>query len=240
MTTIVLADDHHIVRHGLRAVLETGPDFKVVGEASGGNDAVKLVQQLKPDVLVCDLMMGGTNGFETTRLVRNLVPETNVIILSMYADESYVVEALRAGAKAYVLKTAPADEMIHAIREVVKGNRYLSPSLSDRAYEYYTNKSKGTEDNDLTVRELEVLQLIVQGYTNERIADLWSISRRTVESHRTNLMRKLGLHNQKELKYYVFEHGIAPLPEAPGAMAEADGSEEKAKPPKKRKSGTGE
>lgn len=235
MTTIVLADDHHIVRHGLKAVLETDPDFKVVGEASGGNEAVKLVQQLKPNVLVCDLMMGGTNGFETTRLVRNLVPETNVIILSMYADESYVVEALRAGARGYILKTSPADEMIHAIREVINGNRYLSPSLSDRAFEYYSNKSKGTSDEDLTVRELEVLQLIVQGYTNERIADLWSISRRTVESHRTNLMRKLGLHNQKELKYYVFEHGIAPLPEAPSAANPDTKPEVEATPHRKHK-----
>ncbi len=218
MTTIVLADDHQIVRQGLKSVLETEPNFKVVGEASGGNEAVKLVEQLRPDVLVCDLMMDGTTGFETTRLVNSISPKTMVVILSMYSDESYVIEALRSGAKGYVLKTAPVDEMIHAVSEVAKGSRYLSPSLSDKAFEYYSHKSKNTQNDDLTVRELEVLQLIVQGYTNGRIAELWSVSNRTVESHRTNLMQKLGLHSQKELKYYAFEHGIAPLAQIPDTV----------------------
>jgi two-component system, NarL family, response regulator NreC len=212
MTTIVLADDHQIVRHGLKSVLESVADFHVVGEASGGNEAVKLVDKLKPDVLVCDLMMDGTTGFETARLVGGVSPQTNILILSMYSDESYVIEALRSGAKAYVLKTAPVDEMIYAVREVALGNRYLSPSLSEKAYEYYSHKARSTKENNLSVRELEVLQLIVQGYTNERIAELWSVSTRTIESHRTNLMQKLGLHSLKELKYYAFEQGITPHP----------------------------
>lgn len=212
MTTIVLADDHQIVRRGLKSVLESDPEFHVVGEASGGNEAVKLVEKLKPDVLVCDLMMDGTTGFETSRMVTGVSPSTNILILSMYSDESYVIEALRSGAKAYVLKTAPVDEMIHAVREVAMGNRYLSPSLSEKAYEYYSRKSRSNKENSLSIRELEVLQLIVQGYTNERIAELWSVSTRTIESHRTNLMQKLGLHSLKELKYYAFEQGITPHP----------------------------
>jgi DNA-binding NarL/FixJ family response regulator len=222
MTTIVLADDHQIVRHGLKSVLETAPEFHVVGEASGGNEAVKLVEKLKPDVLVCDLMMDGTTGFETARLVTGISPNTNILILSMYSDESYVIEALRSGAKAYVLKTAPVDEMIHAVREVALGNRYLSPSLSEKAYEYYSHKARNNKENNLSVRELEVLQLIVQGYTNERIAELWSVSTRTIESHRTNLMQKLGLHSLKELKYYAFEQGITPHPGAADKTGEVE------------------
>jgi DNA-binding NarL/FixJ family response regulator len=233
MTTIILADDHQIVRQGLKAVLETEKDFKIIGEAGGGNEAVKLVEKLKPDVLVCDLMMDGTTGFETTRLVNGVSPGTTVMILSMYADESYVIEALRSGARAYVLKTAPVDEMILAVREVAKGNRYLSPALSEKAYEFYAHKSRNTKENNLSVRELEVLQLIVQGYTNERIAALWSVSTRTIESHRTNLMQKLGLHSLKDLKYYAFAQGIAPYP---GAMEPPAGGAEKklAKTEKKR------
>lgn len=227
MTTIVLADDHQIVRQGLKSVLETEPDFRVVGEASGGNEAVKLVEKLKPDVLVCDLMMDGTTGFETARLVTGISPDTNILIFSMYSDESYVIEALRAGAKAYVLKTAPVDEMIQAVREVARGNRYLSPSLSEKAYEYYSHKARNAKENNLSVRELEVLQLIVQGYTNERIAELWSVSTRTIESHRTNLMQKLGLHSLKELKYYAFEQGITPHP---GVAGKPDGGQEAPKP----------
>jgi DNA-binding NarL/FixJ family response regulator len=233
MTTIVLADDHQIVRQGLKSVLESEPEFHVVGEASGGNEAVKQVEKLKPDVLVCDLMMDGTTGFETARLVTGISPNTNILILSMYSDESYVIEALRAGAKAYVLKTAPVDEMIQAVREVARGNRYLSPSLSEKAYEYYAHKSRNAKENNLSVRELEVLQLIVQGYTNERIAELWSVSTRTIESHRTNLMQKLGLHSLKELKYYAFEQGITPHPGVAKPAGEKE-TEKPATPAKKR------
>jgi DNA-binding NarL/FixJ family response regulator len=155
MTTIVLADDHQIVRRGLKSALETEPEFRVVGETSGGNEAVKLVEKLRPDVLVCDLMMDGTTGFETARLVTGISPATNIRILSMYSDESYVIEALRAGAKAYVLKTASVDDMINAVREAARGNRYLIPSLSEKAYEYYSHKSRNAKENNLSVRELK-------------------------------------------------------------------------------------
>jgi len=214
MTTIVLADDHHLVRQGLRSLLEAEPDFSIVGETGNGLEAAQLVERLRPDVLVLDLMMPGLNGLEVTRQVSQRSPRTHVVILSMHPNEAYVLEALRAGAAAYVLKESTSAELVRAVREAVAGRRYLSPPLSERAIEVYMQKAESaTLDpyETLTAREREVLHLAAEGHTNAEIADRLFISRRTVETHRANLMRKLGLRTQTDLLSYALRRGILPM-----------------------------
>jgi two-component system response regulator NreC len=218
VTTVVLADDHHIVRAGLRAVLAAEPDLQVVGEAADGLEAVHLVERLQPHVLVVDVMMPGLTGLEVTRQVRQRVPRTRVVILSMHANESYVLEALRNGAAGYVLKDAIAGQLVHAVREVVGGRRYLSAPLTERAIAAYVEKAQAAALDPyetLTTREREVLQLAAEGYANPDVATRLSLSPRTVEMHRGNLMRKLGLQNQTDLIRYALRRGIIPL-DAPG------------------------
>lgn len=214
MTTIVLADDHHVVRQGLRSLLEAEPDFSVVGEAGDGVGAAQLVERLRPDVLVLDLMMPGLNGLEVTRQVSRRSPQTHVVILSMHANEAHVLEALRSGAEAYVLKESTSAELVHAVREAVAGRRYLSPPLSERAIEVYMQKAESIALDPyetLTAREREVLYLVAEGHTNTEIADRLFISRRTVETHRAKLMRKLGLRTQTDLISYALRRGILPM-----------------------------
>jgi two-component system response regulator NreC len=214
MITLVLADDHHVVRQGLRSLLEAEPDLQVIGEAADGLETMRLTENLRPDILVVDVMMGGISGLEVTRQVSKHSLKTGVVILSMYSNEAYVLEALKAGAKAYVLKESTADELVKAVREVAAGRRYLSSSLSERAIEAYIEKSKDTvldPYDTLTTRECEVLHLAVQGCTNADIATRLYISRRTVEVHRTNMMRKLGLRTQAQLISYAIRRGILPL-----------------------------
>jgi len=214
MTTIVLADDHQVVRNGLRVLLEAEPDFSVVGEAGDGLEAVRLVERLQPDVLVLDLMMPGLNGLEVARQVSQRSPQTRVVILSMYDNEAYVLEALRAGAAAYVLKESTSAELVRAIREAVAGRRYLSPPLSERAIEIYIQKAESAALDPyetLTAREREVLHLVAEGHTNAEIAARLFVSPRTVETHRANLMRKLGLHTQTDLIRYALRRGILPM-----------------------------
>jgi two-component system response regulator NreC len=213
MTTLVLADDHHIVRQGLRALLDAEVDFHIVGEAADGLETVRIVESLRPDVLVVDLMMGGMNGLEVTRQVKKHSPKTAIVILSMYGIDSHVVEALRAGAKGYVLKEATADELLRAVREVTAGRHYLSSSLSERAIWAYIQKPETTvldTYDRLTTREREVLHLAVYGNTSTEIAARLFISRRTVEIHRANVLRKLGLRNQTQLLRYALQRGILP------------------------------
>jgi DNA-binding NarL/FixJ family response regulator len=213
-TTIVLADDHNVVRQGLRALLETEPDFRIVGEVGDGPEAVHLVERLQPDVLVLDLMLPGLSGLEVTRLVRQGSPKTRVLILSMYADEAYVLRALKNGAAGYVLKDSSAADLVQGVREVASGRRYLSPPLSDRAIERYAQRAEGvTEDSYelLTTREREVLHLAAEGHTNAEIAARLGISPRTAETHRANLMHKLGLETQTNLVRYALRRGIIPL-----------------------------
>jgi DNA-binding NarL/FixJ family response regulator len=209
----VLADDHNIVRQGLRTLLEGQPDIRVVGEAADGPEATQLVERLQPNVLVVDIMMGGMNGIEVTRYVKKLSPKTCVVVLSMHADEGYVMEALRAGAKAYVLKDSIADDLLHAMREAVLGRRYLSPPLSEYVIEGYLQKQEDSAlkpHERLTVREREVLHMLADGLSNAEIAARLSVSRRTVEVHRANVMHKLGLHNQVQLLRYAIQAGIVP------------------------------
>ncbi len=220
MISIILADDHQIVRQGLRTLLESESDFRIVGESADGLDAVRLVEKTKPDILVTDMMMGGINGIEVTRQVSKLSPGTRVVILSMYKTESYVTEALRAGAKGYVLKESCSEDLVRAIREAVAGRRFLAPPLSEQAIEVYIQKSQRAMSFDpyetLTTREREVLQLAAQNLTNAQIAERLFISRRTVEIHRANMMHKLGLRTSTQLVHYVLDRGILQSPKQVG------------------------
>lgn len=213
MITIVLADDHHVVRQGIRSLLEREPDFQVIGETADGLEVAQMVETLHPDILVLDLMMRDINGIDIMKVVSKRSPSTGVVILSMYGNEAYVLEALRAGAKAYVLKESSADELVRAIHEAAVGHRYLSSPLSEQAIEEYVRKTKDTgmdSYDTLTNREREVLHMAVQGCTNADIATRLYISRRTVETHRANMMRKLDIHTQTDLVRYALQQGILP------------------------------
>ena len=221
-TTVVLADDHAVVRAGLRALLGAEPDLRVVGEATDGVQAVQVVERLRPRVLVVDVMMPGLNGLEVTRQVRQRVPPVRVIVLSMHATEPYVMEALRLGAAGYVLKDASTEELVHAVRQVAAGGRYLSAPLSERAIAAYVEKAQASHAaardpyESLTTREREVLQLAAEGGSNAEIAARLSLSTRTVEMHRGNLMHKLGLKTQTDVVRYALRRGIIPLDGQPG------------------------
>ena len=209
-TSIVLADDHHIVRQGLRALLETASDLVVVGEVADGSAAVEMTLRLAPDVLILDLVMPG-NGLDALREVTQQAPLTRVVVLSMHSSEAYVVEALKAGASAYVVKDATASDLVHAIREVTAGRRYLSPPLSERVIDAYASRAlaaTGEPHDTLTARETEVLPLAARGLSLQQIALELSISPRTAETHRANFMRKLGLHSQTDVVRYAIRHGI--------------------------------
>lgn len=210
--TLVLADDHHVVREGLRLLLETRLHCRVVGEAATGAEAVALVRQYHPDLLIVDLSMPGMNGIEVIRTVRAQVPETRVIVLSIHGDEPHVREALRAGAMAYVLKEALADDFLHAITQVAAGQRYLSPRLAERAIRSFAGEGQdaGTEAEGLSPREREVLALVAEGLTSAAIAERLGIGVRTVEWHRARLLHKLGLHTVADLVRYALQHGLAP------------------------------
>jgi len=211
--TIVLADDHQVVRHGLRVLLEAEPDFKIIGEASDGLEALEILEHSKPDILILDLVMPGMNGLEVARQAGRCSPRTSVIVLSMHTNEAYVVEALRAGARAYVLKSATSDELVRAIREAIAGRRYLSAPLSEHAIEVYTRKAEAAITDPyemLTDRERVVFQLAAEGHTSAEIAVKLTISPRTAETHRSNLMRKLGLRTQSDLIRYAIRRGVLP------------------------------
>jgi len=221
MIRIVLADDHPIVRKGLRTLLEEEPDCEVVGEAEDGITAVEMAEQLKPDVLVTDVAMPGLGGLEVARRVSSPAHAPKVIVLSAYSNEPYVLEALRNGASAYVLKSTSTNTLVEAVREVVAGHRYLSPPLTERAINAYVlQASQSSQDLDpyemLTNREREVLHMAAEGLNNQEIGERLVISPRTVETHRANLMRKLELDTTSDLLQYALRRGIiAPNEQSP-------------------------
>jgi DNA-binding NarL/FixJ family response regulator len=213
VTTIVLADDHPLIRQGVRTVLESQRDLQVVGEAADGLAAVELVTRLQPDILIVDVMLPGLNGLEVTRRVQAAGLYTRVIVLSMYANESYVLDALRSGATGYVLKATPAASVVDAVRAALAGRRYLSPPLTEIAIEAYIRKVDDMSAQFegyklLSAREREVFQLAAEGLSNAEISERLQISPRTTETHRTHIMRKLRLHSPADLVRYAIQHGI--------------------------------
>ena len=207
----MLVDDHHLVRQGLSLLLGSEPGFEVVGQADQGLEAVKLVEALKPTVLVVDLMMPGLTGIEVTRQVCRSMPGVRVAILSMHANEAFVLEAFRSGALGYILKSSSPEDLVQGVREVAAGRRYLSPPLSERALAAYATQAGASAPplgGTLTQREAEVLRLVAEGFTNVEIAGLLFISQRTVETHRLHVMQKLGLKNQAELIRYALRKGL--------------------------------
>jgi DNA-binding NarL/FixJ family response regulator len=216
--SIVLADDHPVVRLGMRTLMESEADFTIVGEAGDGLETVRLVERLRPNVLVLDLMMPGLSGLEVLRIIGERAPQTRAVVLSMHSNNAFIAEALKNGATGYVLKGSPEDDLVHAVREAAAGRRFLSPPVTEIALDAYIEQARaGPFDphETLSAREREVLQLAAEGKTSAEIAVRLHISR-TVENHRAHLMRKLGLQNQTELVRHALRHGLIPL-ENPGS-----------------------
>jgi DNA-binding NarL/FixJ family response regulator len=210
MITIVLADDHGVVRQALRSLLASQPDFSILAEAGNGHEALAAIERHHPNVAVLDLMMPGLGGLEVTRRVS---AHTRVVILSMHDSEAYVVEALRNGALGYVLKDSTADDLLQAVRAAAEGRRFLSAPLSERMIDRYLTKiQSGPLDpyETLTAREREVLQLAAEGLSTVEVSARLSISPRTAEIHRANVMHKLDLHSQTDLIRYAIKKGIIP------------------------------
>ncbi|HZN03251.1 MAG TPA: response regulator transcription factor [Candidatus Polarisedimenticolia bacterium] len=206
---VLLADDHTLVRQGLRALLEREADIKIIGEARNGREAVNRVLALKPDIVVMDISMPHLNGFEATRRIAAECPETRVVALSLHKEEHHVQALLRAGARGYVPKDAPASELLAAIRAVDGGGCYLHPQISAKVVDGYLdgNRPPG-ESEPLTPREREVLQLVAEGRTNRLIASELRLSIKTVEAHRARIMTKLKIHNAAGLTRYAIGRGI--------------------------------
>lgn len=209
---VLLVDDHAIVRQGLRAILDSMEGFDVVGEAENGRDAVEKTRQLAPDVVVMDLVMPVLNGIESTRQIRKMMPKTKVVALTMHTDEKYVFQVLKAGASGYVLKSGPAQDLAKAIESVHGGNPYFSPAISRKIMDSYLSEEEPEKvlpkGEKITSREMEVLQLIAEGYTNTRISQLMGISVKTVETHRTHIMNKLDIHDVAGLVKYAIKIGL--------------------------------
>jgi DNA-binding NarL/FixJ family response regulator len=213
---VAVADDHHLVRQGIRALLEKGDDIEVVGEAANGQEAVELVERCAPDVLVMDIAMPRLNGVQATARVRALDVGTRVVILSMYSDETLVRETLRNGASGYLLKRSLAEELLLAVRAASRGEVYLSPPISQAVVADFLRGAPDSEESRfdcLTPREREVLQLVAEGHTNRAIARMLQVSIKTVEKHRTNLMSKLDVHDVAGLTRIALKHGLVFLDE---------------------------
>lgn len=209
---VLLADDHGIVRKGLRFLLERQSGMEVTGEASNGREAVKLAEALNPDVVIMDIAMPQLNGIEATAQIVKRNPGTGVIILSMHADEGYLVRALAAGAKGYLLKDSAETDLVRAVQAVANGRPFFSPAIAQTLLEDYMRhlQQKGLQDSYdlLTEREKEILQLLAEGKTNKDVASLLNLSVYTVETHRTNIMQKLDLHNTAEIVLYAVRKKI--------------------------------
>lgn len=210
--TVLIADDHAVVRAGIRLLLDAHPDIQVVGEARDGSEAVALARELRPKVVLMDVAMAGLSGLEATRQLRQAQPGTQVLMLTMHADEDYFFEAIRAGAAGYVLKEASPGEVVEAIRTVARGDVAFHSSLARKLLDDYLRRVQAGEENEsfgrLTEREREILRLTAEGRSARDIAHLLTLSPKTVERHRTNLMNKLNLHNRAELIRYALRKGL--------------------------------
>lgn len=209
---IVIAEDYTILREGLRSLLSSNPEFEIAGEAEDGQEAIRSVEKLKPDLALMDLSMPRMNGMDAIKEIKKRSPETKVLVLTVHKTEEYILAALQAGADGYILKDSTHAELGMAIKSVLDGKRYISPGISESLIEGYLEgrrKMRPTSTWDtLTQREREILKLIGEGYKNKEIADYLCISAKTVEKHRANLMKKLDLHNIQALTALALEKGL--------------------------------
>ena len=212
---VLICDDHTILREGIRLLLNSQPDMEVVAEAVDGRDAIAKAREFKPDVILMDIAMPLLNGLDATRHIRRDNPNARVLVLTMYESDEYVSQMLEAGAAGYVLKKVAGSELVYAIRAVHQGEAFLYPSITKRLVEDYLRRVESGQErvtfDGLTDREREVLQLIAEGHTNKEIADLLSLSVRTVQNHRAHIMEKLGMHDRGELIKYAIQKGIIEL-----------------------------
>jgi two-component system response regulator NreC len=210
--SIVIAEDHAILREGLKSLLSSYPDLKVVGEAGDGLEAIRSVQKYSPHLVLIDLSMPRMSGLDAIKEIKRMTPQTKIIVLTIHSTEEYIVAALRAGADGYVLKEGDSEELLTAIRRVLEGKRYLTPSISTALIDWLLQRKEGSGIRSawdtLTQREKEVLKLIAEGHSNKESADLLCISVKTVEKHRSNLMAKLGVHNAAALTAWAAEKGL--------------------------------
>jgi len=208
---VLLAEDHTIVRQGLRSLLESAAGIEVIGEAEDGREAIQKVGQLRPDVVVMDITMPALNGLQATRQIKRQFPEVKVLILTMHANEEYIFQILRVGASGYVVKQAAVTELVSAIQAVYRGDSFLSPSISGKVIEEYIRRAEAVVKSSydrLTDREREVLQLIAEGHSTTEIAELLHITAGTVRTHKAQLMDKLDIHSTAELTRYAIRKGV--------------------------------
>jgi DNA-binding NarL/FixJ family response regulator len=209
---IVIAEDHTILREGLRSLLSSHPEFEIVGEAEDGREAIRCVEKFKPDLVLTDLSMPRMNGMDAIKEIKRRNPKTKVLVLTVHKAEEYILSTFKAGADGYLLKDSTHAELVLAVRKVLSGKHYISPEVSEKVIEGYLEGRKTlkvqTSFETLTSREREILKLIAEGYKNKRIADDLCISVKTVEKHRANLMEKLNLHNAQTLTVFAIEKGL--------------------------------
>jgi two-component system, NarL family, response regulator NreC len=209
---ILLADDHTVVRKGLRLLLESRPEFQVIADAANGREAVAMADEHRPDVVVMDVAMPTLNGIEAARQISSRLPQAAIVFLSMHADESYVLKALKVGARAYLLKDSAEQDLINAVKAVSEGKAFFSPAISKMLVEDYMRQMQERKVEDsyelLTTREREVLQLLAEGRNNKEVAGVLNLSLYTVETHRSNIFQKLNLHSGAELILYAIRKGV--------------------------------
>ncbi len=213
--TVFLADDHTVVRDGLKLLLESQPDIKVVGDAPDGRLALQQLGRLRPDVAILDIAMPGLNGIEITEQLKQVAPITKVVILSMHSTPEHIYRALQAGARGYLLKESAGQEVVKAVRSVQGGRRYLSEEISDQVINGFIRHGKETAEESplerLSIREREILQLVVEGKSSAQIAKILFLSTKTVETYRSRLMQKLGIGDLPGLVKFAIQHGLTPI-----------------------------
>jgi len=213
---VVVAEDHRILREGLKSLLSTSEDIQIVGEAEDGLEAIRRVEEYRPDLIILDLSMPRLDGISAIREIKGRYPETRVMALTIHESEDYILDAFRSGADGYCLKDASHSELLTAVRSVLSGKAYFSPGISDKVLEGYIEGRKtlktGSTWDSITEREREILKLIGEGYKNKEISDFLCISEKTVEKHRSNLMRKLDLHTASALTAYAIQKGLVTKP----------------------------
>ncbi len=209
---VVIAEDHRILREGLKSILTSVPDYKIVGEAETGLDAIRCIEENRPDLLLIDISMPKMTGLDAIAEIKERNPETRVMVLTVHKEEEYIFEALKAGAEGYLLKDATREELLLAVQSVIEGKTYISPGISEKLVSGYLEGKKPDRSNSswnsLTQRERQILKLIAEGNKNKDIGNYLCISVKTVEKHRANLMKKLDLHNASELTAFAMEKGL--------------------------------